>query len=435
MQKSNLSTFKQYESNVSSYCKTFPVIFENAKNSYLYEKSGQEYIDFFAGAGALNYGHNNELMKNAVIDYLKSDGVLMSLDLHTEAKREFIDSFIGKILKPRSLDYKMQFTSPSGTSVVESAIKLARRHTNRQNIVAFTNAFHGMSGVSLSLTGNSHHRQSISYGQVTRIPYDGYLGKDFDSVMYFRKLLEDPGSGVDLPAAIILETVQGEGGLNTASIGWLKSISEIAQEFNILLIIDDIQAGCGRSGSFFSFERADITPDIVCLSKSIGGFGVPFSVLLFKPGLDTWNVGEDNGTFRGNNIAFVAAKVMIDNYWSNRDFELELHQKSNVISKFCNRMMSMYPSKVSKTCGLGFMQGITFFDPDDAKGIIQTCFNNRLIIESCGPMSETLKFMPALTISMEVLEKGLSRIEDSIHAYYQEVQSYDQMISPIELAS
>lgn len=417
MLSQNLDVFRDFESEARSYCRTFPTVFDKAKSSFIYDESGDEYIDFFCAAGSLNFGHNNEKIKNSVLQYIKDDGILMTLDLHSKVKREFILTFQKSILYPRNLEYKLQFTSPTGTSVVESAIKLARKFTKRQNIIAFTNAYHGMTGISLGLTGSKYHRQMVSYGQITRFPYDGYLGPHVDSIAYYRKLLEDGSSGVDLPAAIILETVQGEGGLNVSTVQWLQDIRALATEFDILLIIDDIQAGCGRSGKFFSFERANIKPDMVCLSKSIGGIGFPFSLLLINPKLDIWSAGEDNGTFRGNNLAFVAATGMINQYWQNALFEDEIHLRELMIRKVTQRIAQQYSVYIKETRGLGLMQGIEFYSEKDAKEIIKLCFNNKLIIESCGPRDQVLKLMPALTIELDVLEKGLNILESVIKNY------------------
>ncbi len=411
MSASKSSTFDQYESDVRSYCRMFPAILEKAKDSYLFDSDGKQYIDFFCGAGAINYGHNNELIRDSLIEYMQQDGIMMSLDFHSQSKERFIVSFQDKVLKPRGLNYKMQFTSPTGTSVVESAVKLARKHTNRQNIITFTNAFHGMSGNSLSLTGSKHHRQDVSYGMVTRLPYDGYLGKDFDYIGYYRKLLQDQSSGVDLPAAIILETLQGEGGLNMASPNWLRGIRELCDEFDIVLIVDDIQAGCGRTGRFFSFERAEIVPDMVCLSKSIGAIGLPCALLLFKPEMDQWKKGEDNGTFRGNNLAFVAAEKMIDLYWTDFEFERALEHKSRILTLACQQIHKNFPERISETKGIGFMQGIQFNDPNDAKTLIDHCAQSGLLMESCGPDDQVVKIMPALTIEESVLQEGLSIID------------------------
>lgn len=413
-----LSTFEKYESQARSYCRDFPVIFSKAKSSFLYDQQGKQYIDFLCGAGALNYGHNNERIKQAVLDYISADNIAMSLDLHSSAKRDFIETFQSHVLQPRGLDYKLQFTSPTGTSVVESAIKLARKVTGRQNIIAFTNAFHGMSGVSLSLTANKHHRQAVAYGSVTRLPYDGYLGESLDSMELLRKLLEDNSSGVDLPAAVILETVQAEGGLNVASSRWLRSLRELTQEFQILLIVDDIQAGCGRSGRFFSFERAEITPDIVCLSKSIGGMGLPMALLLLRREIDVWLPGEDNGTFRGNNLAFVAATEMLHRYWNGRGFEAELLEKETIIRQTLEGVARKHPRHVSSVRGLGLIQGIEFRDENDTGAVMELCFENQLVVESCGPRGQVLKLLPALTIELDVLGKGLGIIEKAVDTHF-----------------
>lgn len=414
MTPTSLATFEDHESQARSYCRGFPVVFSKAKGSVLYDEDGQAYIDFLCGAGALNYGHNNEVAKRAVLEYLSSDSILMSLDLHSTAKRRFIETFQRLVLKPRGLDYRLQFTSPTGTSVVESAVKLARKVTGRQNVIAFTNAYHGMTGVSLNLTGSRYHRQAVSFGGVTRVPYDGYLGEGFDTTALLRKLLEDASSGVDLPAAVILETIQGEGGLNVASVAWLRSLRELTQEHGIPLIVDDIQAGCGRSGRFFSFERAGIVPDMVCLSKSISGMGFPMALLLIRPDLDAWAPGEDNGTFRGNNIAFVAAAEVLERYWDGGGMEDELRAKEALIRQAIDTMAARHPSRIRATPGLGLMQGIEFHDAQDAAAVKAACFDDKLLIETCGPRDQVLKIMPGLTMERDVLAHGLSIIEAAV---------------------
>jgi diaminobutyrate-2-oxoglutarate transaminase len=410
----NNDIFSAYESKVRSYCRAFPTVFTKAKGSLLFDEYGNEYIDFLCGAGAVNFGHNNPIIKESIIQYLENDGLVMGLDFHTQAKREFIRKFNELVLMPRGLAYRMQFTNPTGTSVVESAIKLARKYTGRENVFAFTNGYHGMTGVSLSLTGNRGNRQAISYSNVTRLPFDGYLGSGFDELGYYRKLLRDNSSGIDLPAAIILETVQGEGGINVASEKWLREVAELAQECGAVLIVDDIQAGCGRTGKFFSFERAGIKPDIVCLSKSIGAFGVPMSLLLFREDLDVWKVGEDIGTFRGNNIAFVAASKMLDTYWTGFSFEADIAAREAIVEEFAQGIADTYPELVKESRGLGLMQGIEFYDETLCAAISKSCFSNGLVIERSGERDQVLKIMPALTIGFDELHKGLQIIDLSI---------------------
>jgi diaminobutyrate-2-oxoglutarate transaminase len=406
--------FSRYESEVRTYCRTFPAIFKTAKGSIIKDVEGVEYIDLVAGAGALNYGHNNELIKKAVIDYIQEDGILMGLDFHSQAKATFINTFVSHILAPRNLQYKLQFTSPTGTSVVESALKLARKYTGRSSVVSFTNAFHGMTGNSLSATGSKHHRQHTSIGNVVHMPYEGYLGDQVDTVDYFRKLLIDKSSGLDLPAAVILETVQGEGGLNVASVPWLKKLRQLTAEYDIPLIVDDIQAGCGRTGHFFSFERAEIQPDMVCLSKSLGGIGLPFALLLLSPHLDKWKAGEDNGTFRGHNLAFVASTVALQNYWHNDAFSQEIIRKGNLVTNYLTQLVLEFHNHLVRVKGIGLMQGIEFKSGEMCSDVKNSCFQRNLIIEDCGNEGHILKLMPTLDMEQGLLQRSLEIIRESI---------------------
>ncbi|MFT6779114.1 MAG: diaminobutyrate-2-oxoglutarate transaminase [Paraglaciecola sp.] len=405
--------FEKYESHAKSYCKKFPTIFEKGKDSLIFDLDGRAYIDLLAGAGSLNYGHNNEQIKNSVIEYMSNNGLALSLDLHSASKRSFLEAFVYKILEPRQLDFRIQFTSPTGTSVIESALKLARKFTNRDNVLCFTNGFHGMTGNALSITGSDHHRQRGMSSQVTRLPFEGYLGNDFDYIGYYRKLLTDPSSGVDLPAAVVVEVIQGEGGLNVASNKWLQGLRQLTYEHNILFIVDDIQAGCGRSGNFFSFEESGIKPDMVCLSKSLGGMGLPLSLLLITPKADIWKPAEDNGTFRGNNLAFVAATTMIEQFWSNSEFEQSVQQKAQKITSFLSEIANEYDEFVLKVKGRGLMQGVLVKDPVFSEYIVNFCFANYLLLERCGPTDEVLKLMPALTIDDETLSKALTIIRQA----------------------
>lgn len=406
--------FETYESEARSYCRSIPVVFSRAQGATLTDETGKTYLDFISGAGALNYGHNCPSIKQGLIEYLEQDGVIMALDMHSVEKAKFIQAFQSLILQPRNLDYKLQFTSPTGTSVVESAVKLAKKYTKRDGIVAFTNGYHGMTGISLALTGNSYHRQAYSQGNVFRLPFDGYIGDNVDTMAYFRQLLDDKSSGLDLPAAVIVETIQGEGGLNTASISWLKELRNITREYGIVLIVDEVQTGCGRTGNFFSFERASIKPDLVCLSKSIGGMGLPFALLLVTPDMDLWKPGEDNGTFRGNNLAFVASRLAIEQYWTNDTFQRQITEKSKIISNALNHITREFPLLVKGVKGLGLMQGLEFFNAKHARSVVEACFEAGLIIETCGSEGEVLKLMCPLNIDDKVLNKGLAIIRESI---------------------
>jgi len=221
-----MKTFETHESNVRGYIRSFPTVFTKAKDAHLFDQDGKKYIDFFAGAGVLNYGHNNAKLKDAVMDYMADDGIMHGLDMATAAKETFLKTFVEVILKPRGMDYKIQFPGPTGTNAVESALKLARKVTGRTNVVSFTNAFHGMTMGSLALTGNASKRAGagVPLTNVSTMPFDGYMGKDVNTLDYFEKTLNDAGSGIDKPAAVIVETVQGEGGINVAGWKWLSQI-------------------------------------------------------------------------------------------------------------------------------------------------------------------------------------------------------------------
>lgn len=406
--------FEQHESIVRSYCNQFPVVFEYANEHILETEDGTRYVDFLSGAGALNYGHNPKEIIAPLIQYLHDGRILNSLDLHTTAKREFIEAFESKILQPRNLNYKLQFTGPTGTNAVEAALKLARKVTGRTNIVAFTNAFHGMTLGSLSVTGSGSKRKSagVQMGNVTRMPFDGYLGAG-DSIDYMRKMLLGNSSGNELPAAFIVETVQGEGGLSVASQEWLVGLHALAKEVGALLIVDDIQAGCGRTGSFFSFERANIAPDIVCLSKSISGCGLPMALVLLRPELDIWEPGEHNGTFRGNNLAFVAATAAIE-YWVDPEFEKSLIHKAGVMSRALSNAISQLSQDQAKVVGTGLFLGIEFRDQSLAGLISKASFSQGLLVETCGPCNEVIKLMPPINIAEGGVSKGLDILTNVI---------------------
>jgi diaminobutyrate-2-oxoglutarate transaminase len=403
--------FEEMESEVRGYIRSFPAVFDQAKGSHLFDEVGNKYIDFFAGAGTLNYGHNNPAVSEALIEYLKHDGIVHGLDKATVAKKNFLQKFRETILSPRNLEYKVQFTGPTGTNAVETALKLARMVKRRSNIIAFTNSYHGLSMGSLAVTGNSFYRDE-SYGVRVNsafVPYDGYFGDGVNTIDYLRRLLEDQSSGVDLPAAIIVETVQGEGGIHVASIEWLQELEALCREFDILLIIDDIQMGNGRTGTFFSFERAGITPDMVTLSKSIGG-GLPMSILLMRPELDQWQPGEHTGTFRGNNLAFVASTKLLE-YWDTPDFAEGVAQKSRLLQEGLEKIVADHPDAEGSLRGVGMVWGIEFPDATFAGDLSEECFANGLVIETAGANGQVIKFLPSLTIGEEVITEGLAIID------------------------
>ena len=411
-----MDIFETRESEVRSYCRSWPAVFERAQGSTVYTEDGAEYLDFFSGAGALNYGHNNPALLEPLLEYLRSGAIVHSLDMKTPAKRKFLQTFEDVILKPRNLDYKVMFPGPTGTNTVEAALKLARKITGRQHILSFTNAFHGMTLGSLSVTGNSMKRMGagIPLTNSSKIPYDDYFDGETADFLWLERVLEDSGSGVDKPAGIIVETVQGEGGLNAARAAWLRGLSELCKKHDILLIVDDVQAGCGRTGTFFSFEGAGITPDIVCLSKSISGFGLPMALTLFRPELDAWTPGEHNGTFRGHNPAFVTAAAALETYWADGKFQQQVGARIVQLHEGLERIAASVEGAAVR--GRGLLAGVVFPDPDTAGKIAAAAFDRGLLVETSGPESEVVKLMPALTISADELDRGLDILIEATNA-------------------
>ena len=415
----DLDVFDRRESEVRGYIRSFPTVFDRATGSTLVDVDGREYLDFFAGAGTLNYGHNNPAFTRALVEYLERDGIIHGLDMATSAKKAFIEAFERYVLAPRGLDHKLQFTGPTGANAVEAALKVARLATGRSTVVAFTNAFHGLSLGSLAATGNSHYRGAAGVGldDVVRLPYDGYLGTDVDTLDLLEKMLDDPGSGLDLPAAVIVEAVQGEGGVNVASARWLQRLREITAARGVLLIVDDIQAGVGRTGAFFAFEESGIVPDIVTVSKSISGSGLPMALVLLRPEVDVWKPGQHTGTFRGNNLAFVSARVALETYWSDSAFTDAIAAKSGLLRAELERIAVDHPNQGLVVRGRGLMYGLACDSDRTLAGRISAeAFRRGLVIETSGAFDEVLKFLPALTISDEELGRGLAIVRESLDA-------------------
>lgn len=416
LKESRRAIFERRESAVRSYCRAFPHVLASGSGSLVRDDAGREFIDFLACAGSLNYGHNDPDMKAALIDFIAGDGIVASLDLHTTAKQRFLTAFEELILRPRGLDHRVQFSGPAGTTAVEAALKLARKVTGRHEIVAFTNAFHGVSAAALAATGSGYNRmgpEQALHG-VTRLPYEGYLGDDLDTALLLERLLDDPSGGVPEPAAIILEVVQGEGGLNAASPEWLRRVAAVARAHGSLLVVDDIQAGCGRTGSFFSFEGMDVTPDLITLSKSLSGFGLPLGVVLIRPDLDVWKPGEHNGTFRGNGHAFVTGEVALRKFWSNDRLMLDVARRDALLEGRLSEIAATEP--LARTKGRGMMRGIDFGSEERAAEVQTECIRRGLLIERAGPRDEVLKVMAPLTTDDDLLLHGLDLVHEAVEA-------------------
>jgi diaminobutyrate-2-oxoglutarate transaminase len=406
--------FEQRESEVRSYCRKWPAVFDRASGSWLYDEQGRPYLDFFAGASALNYGHNNPVLKQALLDYLDADRVIHSLDMYTVAKAGFLTALDELVLTPRNLDYKVQFPGPAGTIAVEAALKLARKVTGRTQVACFTNGFHGMTLGSLAATGNGFARRGagLPLAHTTPLPYDQAASGENPDFAWLDRLLEDPGSGLDLPAAVIVECVQGEGGINVASAAWLRGLAERCQRHGILLIVDDVQMGCGRTGPFFSFEVAGIKPDIVCLSKSIGGYGLPLALTMFRPELDVWAPGEHTGTFRGFDPALITGGAALRAYWSDSELETRTAATGERVAAALAGLAGTVPGASAR--GRGLAQGLELAEPGLAQKVAAAAFDLGLLVETAGSADQVVKLLPPLTASDDELELGLSMLASAV---------------------
>ncbi len=409
------AVFARRESEARSYCRSFPTVFRSARNATLTDAAGRDFTDFLSGCSTLNYGHNDPDMKAALIEHIAADGIAHGLDMHSEAKAAFLETFERLVLAPRGMDHKVMMTGPTGTNAVEAAMKLARKVTGRRTIVAFTNGFHGMTMGALSCTGNASKRAGAGGGPLcgtARMPYEGAFGADVDTLAIIETMLDNPSSGIDAPAAFLLEPVQGEGGLNAASPEWMRGIARLAKKHGALLIVDDIQAGIGRTGSFFSFDGMGIEPDLIPLAKSLSGMGLPFAALLIKAEHDIWTPAEHNGTFRGNTHAFVTARVALEKFWSDDRFALEVREKGAVLARRLGAMAERVPG--ARVKGRGMMRGVDVGSGALAEAICATCFERGLIIETSGAEDEVVKVLAPLTIPMEQFGAGLDILEGAV---------------------
>jgi diaminobutyrate-2-oxoglutarate transaminase len=393
-----MEVFERWESDIRGYCRTYPTVFKSASNARQVDENGKSYIDFFAGAGVLNFGHNNPNMKQALIDYIQSDGVAHSLDLYTTAKRSFIEKFVGTILEPRGWDYKLQFMGPTGTNAVELALKLARKVTGRRSVVAYTHGFHGMTLGSLACTSNSYFRNAagVPLEHVVHQPFGCRktclgceLGCGLESVDRLRALFENPSSGWEPPAAFLVEAIQAEGGVKVASKEWLQATQKLAKDLGALFIIDDIQAGCGRTGNYFSFDGMGLEHD------------------------RHWKPGEHTGTFRGQGLSFVAGVEGLK-YFDDDKFLEEVREKGKHIREHVEKLCGSLSGVTMQARGEGMMQALDTGDPELAKTITAKCFEAGLIITQCGVGGRVLKIIPPLTIPQEDLQEGLDILSEAV---------------------
>ncbi|MBA1228929.1 diaminobutyrate--2-oxoglutarate transaminase family protein [Pseudomonas viridiflava] len=428
-----LSYLKKVESNARTYAATFQRLFVSGSGSRLKDDQGQEYLDCLANAGTLALGHNPAVVREAVMRFFESGQLQQALDLSTPAKHEFVQALFSTLPEPMRNNSKILFCGPSGSDAVEAAIKLARHYTQRSTLMAFHGGYHGMTAGALSAMGNLKPKMNVGavnpgthflpFPYALRCPF-GTDGQHTDqlSIEYIRTVLTDPEGGVQKPAAVIVEVIQGEGGCIPASAAWLRELREITREQEILLIIDEVQTGLGRTGSTFALDHSGVVPDILVLSKAIGG-GYPLSVIVFAEHLDTWGAGMHAGTFRGNQIAMVAGAATIRHVQSH-NLAAQAAARGEILASGLKDIASRYPALV-EVRGRGLMLGVEVAHPREkgrtgpghaklARTIKLNCFENGLMVETGGRHSAVLRFLPALTISEQEVGMVLERFESSV---------------------
>ncbi len=412
----DMTPFETHESEIRGYCRAYPTVFESASNARMVDEAGTSYIDFFAGAGVLNFGHNDPRMKEAMIAFLQADGVAHSLDTYTTTKRDFVERFAEVILEPRGMDHKMQFMGPTGTNAVEASLKLARIATGRPHVVAFSGGFHGMTLGALALTANQAFRQwaGVPLEHVVRLPNCTAQGGGIAAIDAYRAALDDGSSGQLPPAAFMVEVIQAEGGVNVATEEWLHAVQTLAHDVGALFIVDDIQAGCGRTGSYFSFDGMDLDPDIITLAKGLGGFGTPLAMNLNKPAVDAhWSPGAHTGTFRGQGLSFVAGREALS-YFTDDRLMNDVARRGSVMRDRLEAIAAQHDGRGWDVRGRGMMQAVDVVDGGLAKQVQDASFQNGLLIGPCGTGGRVIKLIPPLTISDDDLTEGLDILEKAI---------------------
>jgi|SRR6185295_3554289 len=404
---------ERFESVVQNDVRTAPIVFDRASGSEIFDDNGNRYIDFHAAGGSLSFGHNNDKVRSALIDYLNNDRILQTCDRASAAKRKFVEVFVTAILAPQKLNHKILFTDPASGTAAEVALRIARRHKKRASIVAFTNSSHGLTEGALSVTAKQPPRfESVSMrGHTVFMPYCDYFGPNLDTIVYLKRYLEDSASGVDLPAGIIVETMQVHGGMQIASLQWLKGLEELCRRFGVLLIVDETHTGCGRAGGYFSFEQAGLNPDIVVASNAVAG-GLPISILLLRPELDHWQKGEQIGIFQGNSLAFVAGAELVE-LWTKGSFR-DVEERSKVLRETLTAAPALFPNRHLVVRGAGMNWALEFRRPGAASVVSAWALEHGLLVEPARHRDDVLLVMPPITIGENVLREGLERLHEVV---------------------
>ncbi|MFD0672086.1 diaminobutyrate--2-oxoglutarate transaminase [Cohnella sp. GCM10027633] len=418
------------ESNARSYPRRFPLVIDKAAGLTITDTEGRTYYDCLAGAGTLALGHNHDVVVAAIEDVLRRRIPLHTLDLATPLKIEFMQEIVSLLPDGLRETAKIQFCGPTGADGVEAAIKLVKTATGGKSILAFHGGYHGSTQATMAMSGNlskKRHLQSLlpdvhflPYPYEYRCPFGVGEGRTGElSARYIENVLDDCESGISAPCGIIVETVQGEGGAVPADLEWLRQLRRITAERGIPLIIDEVQTGIGRTGTMFSFEHAGIVPDVVVLSKAIGG-SLPMSLIAYKGELDRWQPGAHTGTFRGNQLGMATGLATLRYIRENGVLDNVAARGAQLLGGL--RALSGEHEEIGDVRGRGLMIGVEVVDPrgkrdrlghypasgELAAAIQERCLHGGLIVESGGRHSAVLRFLPPLTITERETEEVLA---------------------------
>lgn len=427
----------EMESNVRSYPRKLPLAIAKAQGCWVIDVEGNEYLDCLAGAGTLALGHNHPEIIKSIQDTLASGLPLHTLDITTPLKDAFSEALLAHFPGGKE-NYRLQFCGPTGADATEAAVKLAKTFTGRGNVISFSGGYHGMTQGSLALTGNLGAKNAVQnlmpgvqflpYPHEYRCPLGigGEAGVDA-LTYYFENFIEDVESGVVKPAAVILEAIQGEGGVVVGPTKWLQKIREVTVKHGILMIVDEVQAGFCRSGKMFAFQHAGIEPDVVVMSKAVGG-SLPLAVLAIKKEFDAWQPAGHTGTFRGNQLAMATGYASLQ-VMKEQNLAQNAQVQGDFIQAELKKMAQEFPC-IGHVRGRGLMIGIEIVDerqaadrmgslPADAvlaAEIQKACFANKLLLERGGRNGTVVRILAPLIISREESEEFLRRFRLSVAA-------------------
>jgi len=423
-----LARQSRQESNARSYPRRIPLALKRASGIHVEDVEGRRFIDCLAGAGTLALGHNHPVVIAAIQQVLADELPLLTLDLTTPVKDQFVQDLFGLLPEALAAEAKIQFCGPTGTDAVEAALKLVRTATGRSTVLSFQGGYHGMSQGALSLMGSLGPKRALAGllnngVQFLPFPYDyrcpfGLGGAEGVKVNlhYLENLLTDPEAGVVLPAAVIVEAVQGEGGVIPADLEWLQGVRRITEKAGVALIVDEIQSGFGRTGKMFAFEHAGIIPDVVVMSKAIGG-SLPLAVMVYRDWLDTWQPGAHAGTFRGNQMAMATGSAVM-RYLKEHRVPEHAAAMGERLREHLLILQRDFP-QLGDIRGRGLMLGVELVDPagaPDAQGhppqharlaplVQRECLKRGLILELGGRHGAVVRFLPPLVITAAQIDQ------------------------------